>query len=185
MSLFDFPATSFAASPASMLGGVCFVGLLVLAGISDVRSRRIPNRLVLFIATTGVVFSAFALPLLSGLTRASVAATLGFVLWIAFYALGMLGAGDVKLFAAAACWLAPQQVWTAWLLTALFGAVLAVGGLIRSYGLRMTVMRVLTMVWSPRSITRARLTAPGLKTLPYGVAMALGLAIVGWSERLT
>jgi prepilin peptidase CpaA len=168
-----------------MLGGVCFVGLLLLASISDVRSRRITNRLVLVIATTGIVFSAIALPLPSALARACIASTLGFVLWISFYALGMLGAGDVKFFAAAGCWLAPQQVWTAFVLTALFGAVLALGGMARSYGVHMTVMRLLTSVWSPKSITRARLTAPGLNTLPYGVAMALGLAIVGWSSRLT
>ena len=42
-------------------------------------------------------------------------------------ALGVLGAGDVKLFAAGAAWLGPAGVWPATTYAALAGGVLALG----------------------------------------------------------
>jgi prepilin peptidase CpaA len=180
--------TDFSSSFPSMLGGVCFIGLLLVAAVSDVRTRRIPNVLVLGLAVLGIAYSAAMLPVWSGVSRALLGLGLGFCLWIPFYALGMLGAGDVKLFAAGCCWLAPSQVIGAALLSALAGGVLSVAALVLSHGAGITLFRVVQITRDPSSLATP-LTAPaGRPTLPYGLALVLGLGVAGWMplvSRLT
>ena len=119
MSPTAFPATTFVGSLGLLAAGACFIGALAVASTSDVRSRRIPNRLVVVLALLGLAFSMVTLGPSVGASRALIGFGIGFGLWIPFYALGMLGAGDVKLFAAACCWLAPSQAFGAAFLSAI------------------------------------------------------------------
>lgn len=180
----SFPVVSFAASAPSLVGGVCFVTGLAIASVTDVRSRRIPNKLVMWMALLGLVFSVISLPLPIGVTRALVSCLLGFALWIPFHALRMLGAGDVKLFAAASCWLAPSQVFAAALLSALAGGILSLVGLVIAHGLGLTTFRIAHLARDPRLLATPLPVPAGRKTLPYGLAMAVGLAVVAWFPRL-
>ena len=88
-----FPVVSFAESVPSVVGGLCLLAGLTVACVTDVRSRRIPNKLVLSLALLGLVFNVMSLPPSVGAARALVSCAIGFGLWIPFYALGMLGAG--------------------------------------------------------------------------------------------
>src|SRR6188472_185913 len=133
--------SGFGSSIFAALGGAVFTVGLVMASVSDVRSRRIPNRLVLFLALAGLVYSIVSTPTWSGVARSLIALAIGFGLWIPFYALRMLGAGDVKLFAAASCWLAPAHVVAAALLSAIAGGVLSIVGLVLAHGLGLTTLR--------------------------------------------
>lgn len=180
----SFPVVSFAESTPSLVSGVCFLAGLVVASASDVRSRRIPNRLVVWLALLGLVFGVISLPASVGVVRAFVSCLLGFALWIPFYALRMLGAGDVKLFAAASCWLAPSQVFAAALLSAFAGGILSLIGLVLAHGLALTTFRIAHIARDPKLLATPLAVAPGRKTLPYGVAMAIGLAIVAWFPRI-
>jgi prepilin peptidase CpaA len=163
-----------------MVGGLCFIGLLSVAAASDIRARRISNVLVLWLAVLGIAYSAAMLPAWSGVSRALIGLGLGFALWIPFYALGMLGAGDVKLFAAGCCWLAPSQVIGAALLSALAGGVLSIVALVLSHGAGITLFRVAQIARDPSSLATP-LTAPaGRPTLPYGLALVVGLVVAGW-----
>ena len=105
---------------------------------------------------------------------------IGFALWIPFYALRMLGAGDVKLFAAAGCWLAPSHVFGAALLSALAGGVLSVIGLVLAHGLGLTTLRVAHGLRDPRTLATPLAVPAGRRTLPYGLAMAVGLLVSAW-----
>jgi prepilin peptidase CpaA len=179
-----FPVTAFAQSATGVVGGVCLVALLAIASVSDVRSRRIPNVLVGVVALLGLVFSVLMVPPDVGVVRALVGLGIGFGLWIPFYALGMLGAGDVKLFAAASCWLAPSQVFAAAILSAMAGGVLSVIGLVLAHGLGLTSFRLVHVMRDPKLLATPLSVPAGRPTLPYGLAMALGLATVGWFPRL-
>jgi prepilin peptidase CpaA len=179
----SFPVISFAGSWPSLLGGVCFVAGLGIASMTDVRSRRIPNKLVLSMALLGVAFSVVSLSFSVGAPRALLSGTIGFALWIPFYALRMLGAGDVKLFAAASCWLAPSQVLGAALMSALAGGVLSVIGLVLAHGAGLTAFRIAHGLRDPKLLATPLAVPAGRKTLPYGLAMTVGLLLAAWFPR--
>jgi prepilin peptidase CpaA len=172
--------TRISASSVSFVGGVCFTGALLAASLSDIRSRRIPNALVLALALLGVGYSAVVLSPTVGVPRALLGLAIGFGLWIPFYALRMLGAGDVKLFAAASCWLAPSQVFGGALLSALVGGVLSVIGLALAHGIGLTTFRIAHGLRDPRLLATPLAVPKGRKTLPYGLAMTIGLLVVAW-----
>jgi len=114
----------FAMSPLGILSGVVFSLLLVIAAVTDVRTRRIPNLLVVVLAACGLVYSAFLPPSFWGAVRGIEGFATAFVCWLPFYALGWLGAGDVKLFAAAGAWLGPMRALEGTVIAALAGAAL-------------------------------------------------------------
>src|SRR5437764_3005988 len=90
----------------------------------DLHSRRIPNLLTFGAALAALIVSGFTGGLGaigSGAAGWAVAATL----WVPIYALGGMGAGDVKLMAAIGAWLGPATVIYAALYAAIAGAVLA------------------------------------------------------------
>lgn len=179
----SFPTVSFAESALSIVGGVCFTTGLAAASVTDVRSRRIPNKLVLAMALLGVAFSVISLSFSVGASRSLLSGVIGFALWIPFYALRMLGAGDVKLFAAASCWLAPSQVFAAALMSALAGGVLSVIGLVLAHGLGLTAFRIAHGLRDPKMLATPLAVPAGRRTLPYGLAMTVGLILVAWFPR--
>jgi prepilin peptidase CpaA len=166
-----------------VVGGLCLLAGLTVASVTDIRSRRIPNTLVLVLTLLGVAFSVITVPPSIGVSRALVSCSIGFALWIPFYALRMLGAGDVKLFAAASCWLAPSQVFAAALVSAFAGGILSIVGLVLAHGLGLTTFRIAHLVRDPKMLATPLAVPAGRRTLPYGVAMAFGLAVVAWFPR--
>src|ERR1044071_4415808 len=116
----------FSGSLFRLFAGGVFSVLLVIACVTDVRWRRIPNALVVTLALTGFAYSVWQDAWLAGLGRSLAGLSLGFAIWIAFFIVGAIGAGDVKLFAAAGAWLGPAATWRAALVAAALGGVLAV-----------------------------------------------------------
>lgn len=92
---------------------------------TDIRTRRIPNEITL--GSTAVAL-AYALVVhgARGLLFAVLGWTAGLVIFLPFYLLRGLGAGDVKLMACLGAWLGPAPaLWTG-LYAALAGGVMAV-----------------------------------------------------------
>ena len=166
-----------------LVGGAVYVALLVVAGASDIKARRIPNRLVIVIAAAGLLHVLVQTPTLDAIARSLIAGSIGFALWIPFYALRMIGAGDVKLFAAAGLWLAPLQVVQAAVIAAVIGGLLSLIGMVAGYGSGLTILRLTHAMRQPSTLMTHSTRVAG-KTLPYGVAMAIGLALAGWAPRL-
>lgn len=127
------------------------------AAVTDVRERRIPNWCV---GATAVLAMASALaaggPALAAMSLAVGAAALAGA--IAVYALGMVGAGDAKLFAALAIWAGAEGL-------PAFMASLAVATLVLS-------------AWSMATRRgRAAVGAGGLAALPKRQTLPVGLAL--------
>ena len=158
--------------------------LLLIVSVSDVRTRRIPNVLVVCLAIAGVAFSLAADPSLRGAGRALAGMALGFALWFPLYAFRALGAGDVKFFAAASAWLGPATALRAALLAMMFGGVLSLVWLAATrksragrFGFAGGRARV------PAVEGRIALASKSDR-VPYGVAMAVGVATAAWFPNL-
>jgi prepilin peptidase CpaA len=96
----------------------------VIATYDDLTSHRIPNNLVLLELVSGIAFqlSYFGV---AGLLHAFLGMLIGFGLFIPFYALGGMAAGDVKLMAAVGAWFTPYGALMTGLFSIVFGGVLA------------------------------------------------------------
>jgi prepilin peptidase CpaA len=177
----------FTGTPTGLFWGALFTALLLVACVTDVRTRRIPNVLVLVVAIGGVLFSVATRPLPQALVASGTGVALGFAIWIGFWLAGVIGAGDVKFFAAIGAWLGPAAVWRAALVAALLGGVLAVVVLLRARRLKDATTR-LSLAFSAGSLAvLGRVPdgdGPRRRHLPYGVALAAGAFLIAWFPEL-
>jgi prepilin peptidase CpaA len=173
----------FDTTPAGLLWGALFSVLLIAACVTDVRTRRIPNALVIVIVACGLGFSLATRPFPGSVGESLMGLGLGFAVWIGFWLAGVMGAGDVKFFAAIGTWLGPAMTWRAALTAALVGGILAVAMLVRSRTLRPAVRRIALGLSAGSLGVLGAQDAPGSRArrhLPYGVALALGSLLVAW-----
>jgi prepilin peptidase CpaA len=163
------------------MGSLVLGLLLVAASVSDVRSRRIPNWLTATLAVSGTVYAFSTMPPPEAAVHVMGGVVVGLVLWLPFWFLRLLGAGDVKLAAAAGAWLGAGGAVEAALFGALVGGVLGVASLVRAYGARGAVTRFTAWVLTS-GMTRALApeATPQERRIPYGVALAAGAAIAAW-----
>src|SRR5687767_15970758 len=101
-----------------MLAGAAFTFLLVGACVSDLRSRRIPNVVVAALALSGIGYAFATMTPQAALVHALGGSAVGLALWLPFWLVRVLGAGDVKLVAASGAWLGVAGVVEASLLGA-------------------------------------------------------------------
>jgi prepilin peptidase CpaA len=143
--------------------------LLAIAAGWDLASFTIPNFLSLallaafamFAVAAGLTFTAIGWHLLAGLLGLSIGFTL--------FALGYIGGGDAKLFAAVVLWLGFKDLMPYALLASLFGGVLTLGiVLLRRCPLPDVLAR---QGW----IVKLHDARSGV---PYGVALAAGAFIL-------
>ena len=169
----------FAASDIgnALIGTILFV-LLAAACVSDLRTRRIPNLLVIVTAVIGTAVAVLTKPVVPGLIHAGGGLGTGLVIWLPFYALGMLGAGDVKLFAAASTFLGARSAIDASVYTALYGGVLAFLYMLTRSGVASTFIRVSHGVRQPEFLRNDPTSQR--RRMPYALAIAAGVLTVFW-----
>lgn len=155
--------------------------VLACAAWQDLARHRIPNSLNL----TGLLLGLALAGLSGGLTAVAYAAAgvlVGFGVLLPFYLLRGMGAGDVKLMAAAGAFLGPGAALLAAALTLVTGAVL---------GIAIVCWRIAERSAEPRgqvegsaamevpAIWRALAAASmaGKERFPYAVAIAVGVMI--------
>jgi prepilin peptidase CpaA len=143
-----------------------FPALVIVAALGDLTTYRIRNWLSLaLVAGFAAAAPAMGLPLAAlGLHLGVGAGAL--VLGMVMFALGWIGGGDAKLFAAAALWLGWPAMATYGVVTCVAGGGLATGLLV----LRSAYLRPF-VVTGPAWV--GRLAEPG-ENVPYGVAIAVG-----------
>jgi prepilin peptidase CpaA len=178
----------FTGSYVHLAGGAVFTMLLVAGCISDLRTRKIPNELVLAILATGWLFAFASGDGWSALGLSLAGPAVGFGIWIVFYLLGFIGAGDVKFFAAAGGWLGPGATWRAALIGAIAGGILAIFFLVRERRLTEVLRRTALAASSGTftAIPDQTVTADAKhRPLPYGVALAIGALVTAWVPQLS
>ena len=160
---------------------VVLFGVGACAVYTDLRSRRISNRLTYPAMVAGLILHAVAGGW-GGLASGALGLLIGVALLLLPCAIGAMGGGDLKFLAAIGALQGPQFVLYTAIYTGLAGGVVAVVYLLHQRGLRSTV----------GFLSRGRLGAPeGAATpggaVPYGVAIAIGaiLALLQtWPARL-
>jgi prepilin peptidase CpaA len=160
------------------------------AGIWDLRTRRIPNWLVLTGLLLGFLLNGF-LFYGQGVLRAAGGMGLALLIYLPMYMLRGMGGGDVKLMAA----LGAIAGWRLWLVifivSAILGGVMAVILTLAKGRLRRTLWNVgfilseLAHLRAPH-LTRAELNVedPKAVTLPRGTVIAAGVVTLLVVSRL-
>lgn len=152
--------------------------LLALAAWQDSRSHRIPNLLTGAGVFFGVGFQAFAVS--GGWLSSLGGVAAGFAIFMPFYLLRAMGAGDVKLMAMVGAWLGPMDVLGAALGTFLAGGVMAVIYAKKSGTFGRLLLNLGHMLQgAPAKPAAGQETVPygipdSVGKLPYAVAIALG-----------
>lgn len=116
-------------SPLWFSGAVVVVFTLV-AAISDVRTKRLPNWLTVPALVCGIIFQVVTAGwagLLTALAGFAVGFSILFVLWL----IGGSGGGDVKLMGALGAWLGPAPIFIVFLMSACVVLLFTVGNFIK------------------------------------------------------
>jgi len=161
---------------ASHLNLICPLLIALWISWSDLKTRTIPNYLTLSAALAGLIYN-LVVGGWEGLSNGTLGLFLGFGFLILPYILGGMGAGDVKALAALGAWLGPKGTLALFCYMAIAGGLMALGVLIWR---RILWQRMLNMVLCQDKLATL---APAEKTpgIPYGVAMALGMAVLVWT----
>ena len=139
--------------------------LVILAGLAaswtDLRKRRIPNALCLLTFLSGIAYAAWS----GGWPDAgnhALHAIIALVVGACLFAARAIGGGDAKFYAAIAAWFAPHDAIWLFVLVSFSGFILL-------------VVWIATRMMTGRPI---RKQGGGVNGLPYGVAIAVGSAIL-------
>ena len=163
------------------ISATALVVVMTAAALSDLRSRRIPNRLVL--AGLAVGLATRAVLGWSALAAGLAAAVLALVFGIALFSLGAMGAGDGKLMAVVGAFLGLEQTLAALMAAAVAGGVLSMVLALRRGVFIPVLLRTRDLaVWLltlGRRGERVRMESAGSVTFPFGVAIAIGAVVVG------
>jgi prepilin peptidase CpaA len=162
------------------------------AAVTDVWSFKVPNAITLPLLLSGLAYHGVTggAP---GLAGSALGALFGFGILIAFYAMGGVGAGDVKLMAAVGAWLGMPLTFYVFLASAL-----ATGGyalfLLLLFGKVKEVWVHLQILWQRLTVLGRHLGAhDGVllegnrvdrrRLIPFAAMVALGLlCLIVWSR---
>jgi prepilin peptidase CpaA len=165
--------------------------ILIEAAVIDGRSLRVPNWLTLHFAVGGWVYALW-----SGggpsLGWSLAGSAVGLACLMPLYAIGGMGAGDVKLMAGVGAWIGPACTFWAFLATALVGGLMglammaASGELARHIALTRAIGREVLTVRDPAALSElAARRKPSMMLLPYGIPIAVGtISYLGWAGFL-
>ena len=151
---------------------------VTIATVTDLRSRRIPNWLVLPFLAAGVVVSAVSGGW-HGMAQSAMGLSLGGGLMGVLYWLGGTGMGDVKLCAAVGAWIGPQQLSIALVAMAVTGGVMALLWAAAGGELKKSLAGASELIfWAGKRGLRPHasltLANPAARRMPYAPAIALG-----------
>ena len=162
--------------------------LAVLAAIWDLRTRRIPNWLVLAGLIAGFGLNGLLYGL-QGLATAGLGMIVGFGVYLVFFLLRAMGAGDVKFMAAVGSLVGWRWWFQIFIASVIIGAVCGVFLALSKGRLKSTFSNVGYILseiahFRPPHVRREDLDVKSEKALrmPHGAAIAGGIFfVVGWA----
>ncbi|MBO8126931.1 MAG: prepilin peptidase [Firmicutes bacterium] len=161
----------------------CLLGVLVVGAVyTDLRLRRIPNRLLLPFLLLGVFVNTWVAGW-SGLLDSLAGSGLGLLLLLLPYLAGGIGGGDVKFLATVGALTGPVFIWRAFLAGAIAGGVLSLVQLAFQGRLLQVLKRVGFWLWQVVTPGMEPATLENLESdrkwgkLPYAVPLSIGVLV--------
>lgn len=160
--------------------------VVLVATVTDLRSRRIPNWLVVPFLLAGIAVSGW-MQGWRGIGHSLAGIGLGAALFGILFCMGGMGMGDVKLCAAIGAWIGPGQLLTALVITGIAGGVMAVcwaigggflGDLFRGAGELVFGLKDRGL----RPHSELVLNNPLTRKMPYAPAIAIGTVVSFFSR---
>lgn len=151
---------------------LALVAVLAWAAVNDAMWFRISNVVPLTVLALYPIYLLAGGQGLAQLHWAAAIAIATFLIGAFMFARGWMGGGDVKLLAALALWAGPTHFPALIVMTSIAGGVLAVISLLPG--------RAATLSWLALNLRialnlpQAPLTPSGRRTIPYGIAIAVG-----------
>jgi prepilin peptidase CpaA len=165
------------------------LAMVIFAGISDLRSRRIPNWLSLSGVLIGITINAALLP--HGWITAVFGMGCALLVYLPLYLVRGMGAGDVKLMAAVGAIAGPSNWFTIFLATALIAGAASLLVVIMRKQLHETLRNISIILsallhWqSPLSRKQQlKIDNPNALRMPHGAFIASGAMVFLLLSRL-
>lgn len=165
--------------------------VLVVAAVIDGWKLKVPNWITFPLVARGWIYSAvmFGWP---GLAWSLAGTAVGLGLLMPAYAIGGMGAGDVKLLAGVGAWVWATNTLYAFCVSAIVGGVIAIGMVIagRQWHRHITqfigIATEILVVRNPEALSEiAAERKSSMLLLPYGIPIALGtIAYFIWNGML-
>jgi prepilin peptidase CpaA len=154
--------------------------VLIVAAVIDGYELKVPNWITFPFILTGWAYSTYAFGW-EGLGWTLLGTAVGLGLLLPAYAIGGMGAGDVKLMAGIGAWMFVLHTVYAFAATAVVGAVLAVAMVLcrrawkRHSAQFMVILNEIMVIRNPEKLSAiAAERKPSMMLLPYGIPIAIG-----------
>jgi prepilin peptidase CpaA len=170
---------------------------LIVAAVIDGLKLKVPNWITFPMIITGWAYSTWAAPSVGmawyqGLGWSLLGTVIGLALLLPAYAIGGMGAGDVKLLAGVGAWMHGTHTVYAFGVSAVVGAVLAVGMVwyrrawAKHSGQFWMIVNEIMTIRDPEKLTEiAAERKSSMMLLPYGIPIAIGtIMYFAWSGML-
>jgi prepilin peptidase CpaA len=159
---------------------IALLGLTGIAAVTDARSRRIPNVLVVAGFVVGIALNTW-LAGWPGTQQSLMGFGLAALVYVPLFILRAMGGGDVKLMAAAGAIVGPRDWFTLFILASLAGGAIAIAMLLTrsAFGSAFDnvrhIVKELAHFRAPyKSNAALDVASPKALTMPHGVAIAAG-----------
>lgn len=170
-------------------GVIWFVSIVLIeAAVIDGLKLKVPNWLTFHMVVGGLGYAAWtggSAAFLSALAGAAV----GLALLLPLYAIGGMGAGDVKLLAGVGAWVGPTLTLWAFVTSSVVGAVMALvmvawsGNFIKHWVQFQAIGHEILTVRNPAKLAATAAERKSrMMLLPYGIPIAVGtIAYFAWA----
>lgn len=154
--------------------------VLIVAAWIDGKELRVPNWITFPMVFSGILYNGLFDGGL-GWSDALLGMVVGLLTLLPLYAVGGMGAGDVKLMAGLGAWLGPTVAWEAFVVSVVVGAVMAVIMVLwrkswaKHYGNFLMIAMEWMTVKNPKELAAiAAERKPQMLLLPYGIPICIG-----------
>lgn len=160
----------------AMASEAVLIPLTGLIAYYDIRYRRIPNAIVVFVLLTGLAINAL-LGGTFGFLSALLGCVIAFGLMLLLRLFGAMGAGDLKLFAAIGALIGVGLVPQTFLYVVLTGGAVAACYMLKRRGTKRTLRRLIHVLRHPFHSKGIEPSTLLQESIPYGIAITIGSVI--------
>ena len=164
---------------------------LVVAALIDGLKLKVPNWITFPMIISGWLYSGLWFGW-EGLGWSLVGTVVGLGLLLPAYAIGGMGAGDVKLLAGVGAWIGPTMTFHAFCVSAILGGLMAVAMVLwrRKWGRHQAqfwaILTEIMLIRDPSQLSAMAAQRKGqMMLLPYGIPIAIGtIGYFAWMGML-